>query len=247
MSTDGTKMSKSKGNVVDPAEIINNGYGVDALRVLIVFLAPYDMTTPWNESGIAGTFRFLQRVWTICQEHLAEAENRKHKAESEKTEELKPIVHKAIKRVTKDMHELGFNTAVAALMELVNDLYKLKLKKPLGSDEWQLALSTTLQLVAPFAPHIAEELWQEMGNKESVHLSQWPVHDDRYLVSETMIIVVQVNGKVRANLTLPVDSTEEEIKKAAEKDEKIVPYVKDQKILKTVYVPGKLVNFVIKD
>ncbi len=240
LASDGQKMSKSKGNVIDPTELINSGYGADALRVLIVFLAPYDMTTPWNQSGISGTFRFLQRVWTLTHEFL-------DNSSADKAEDgpLRRATHTAIKKVSEDLNSMQFNTAIAALMECTNELYKIKADQGFAArDDWRFALKTLVQLLAPFAPHIAEQLWQDLGNEGSVHLSTWPVHDEKYLVSKTITIVVQVNGKVRANIEVPAGAAKDTIIDAAKADEKVKTYLKKE-ARKTIYVPGKLVNFVV--
>lgn len=239
LAEDGSKMSKSKGNVVNPNDILDQGYGADALRMAIAFLAPYDQTTPWNPESVAGTYRFLQRFWTLAQEHLAA------KASDASSEELQRIVHRAIKRVSDDLYEMNFNTAIAALMTAVNELYKLKLEVPLGSTEWTKALSAITQLLAPYAPHITEELWRQLGNEGSVHVASWPIHDERYLISDTMKIVVQVNGKVRATIEVPQDADQATVVSAAAAEEKVHAYLNDSTIKREIYVPGRLVNFVI--
>ena len=240
---DGAKMSKSKGNVINPDELIDQGYGADALRLFELFVGPYEQDVVWNTNGVVGAFRFLQRAWTLAQE-FQDSKDKKALGQ----QEILKAIHKTIYHASKDLENLNFNTAIASLMEYVNDLYKIKAKHGYGAKkEWEFALNSLTQLLAPFAPHVSEELWQELGHKGSVHFSGWPVHDEKYLISDTMIIVAQVNGRVRANLTMPADASEEEIKKAAAKDSKITPYLKDNKILKTIYVPRKLVNFVIKD
>ena len=190
---------------------------------------------------MGGSFRFLQRIWTLVQEHLG-AKGTEQRAESR---ELQQAIHHTVKRVTEDLHELGFNTAIAAQMELVNELYKLKMKVPLGSEQWRQSLATTIQLLAPFAPHIAEELWQQLGQKGSVHTSEWPLWDTALLASDTISIVVQVNGKLRGNVVVPADADEAAVTSAAKMDKKVAGYLKGQQLKKTVYVPGRLVNFVV--
>ena len=239
LAADGSKMSKSKGNVVNPTEVIESGYGADAVRLAILFLAPYDQTTPWSPEGVAGTHRFLQRVWTLVQEY-----NDTDGGESE-SDDLKRALHKAIKKVSEDLDKMNFNTAIAALMECVNELYKIKADKGYDAVEWQWALETLQQLLAPFAPHIAEELWEQLGQENSVHTSEWPKYDEKYLVEDSMTIVVQVNGKVRGEISVATDAAKDAIIKAAQANEKVAGYLKDQTIKKTIYVPNKLVNFVI--
>jgi leucyl-tRNA synthetase len=242
LAADGTKMSKSKGNVVNPSEVIEDGYGADALRLSIAFLAPYDQTTPWNPEGVAGTYRFLQRVWTLTQEYLAGTP----RADAEPETRLHRATHAVTKKVTKDLDAMSFNTAIAALMEYVNEAYKIKTDLPAakGSSAWDEAIPALAQLVAPFAPHIAEELWQQLGNKTSVHVSDWPTWDEAALEQDLVTIVVQVNGKVRATLELSPDATKQQVEEAALVDPRIQQYVAD-KPKRVIYVPGKLVNIVV--
>lgn len=241
LAADGTKMSKSKGNVVNPTEIIESGYGADALRLAIAFLAPYDQTTPWSPETLGGTFRFLQRVWTLVQEYV----EMKDKPGGENSTLLR-AAHKTIEKVSRDVEGMGFNTAIAALMEFVNDLYKMKGQNDFEArDSWSFVLDTLVQLLAPFAPHIAEELWHDLGHKDSVHTSDWPVHDPKYLVSDTFTIAVQVNGKLRATLELPADSDEKAVLEAVKGHEKIKSYLEGTEIRKTIYIPKKLVNLVV--
>jgi leucyl-tRNA synthetase len=244
LAADGTKMSKSKGNVVNPTEVIDSGYGADALRVAIAFIAPYDQTTPWSPEGVAGTFRFLQRTWTLVNEfndttHIGDADPVVEKS-------LYKVTHGLIKRASHDLEELSFNTAIAAQMDAVNQLYKLKEQDHFASREaWKFALQSLLLLMAPFAPHLSEELWQLLGNKTSIHISSWPDFDEKYLQSDTMTIVVQVNGKLRSQLTMPTETDELAVIAAAKADNKVAAYLKGHDIKKTIYVASKLVSFVI--
>lgn len=243
LATDGSKMSKSKGNVVNPNEILDQGYGADAIRMSIAFLAPYDQTTPWNPESVAGTYRFLQRFWTLVQEHL-DTDNA-HDLSEEDNLSLLRVTHKAIKRVSADLHEMSFNTAVAALMEVVNELYKLKLEIPFGSQAWVEALTTITKLLAPYAPHFAEELWSYLGNEGSIHISNWPVHEEKYLASDTIKIVIQVNGKVRGEIEIDKATDKQTIIASAKDVEKVRQHLQGKEIAREIYVPGRLVNFVI--
>lgn len=239
LAEDGTKMSKSKGNIVNPNEIIDAGYGADALRMAIAFLAPYDQTTPWSSESVAGTHRFISRVWTLVQEFIQADKGAKP------NKDLLVAQHKAIKRVSEDLHEMGFNTAVAALMEYVNELYKIKAKDNFASKEWSETLQVLIKLMSPYAPHVAEELWLTLGGEGSVHISEWPVHDEKYLVADTITIVVQVNGKVRAQLAMPAGSEQELVEKRAKENERVQEYLQNKDVKKVIYVPDKLISFVV--
>jgi leucyl-tRNA synthetase len=243
LAPDGQKMSKSKGNTIQPDELIAQGYGADAIRIMELFIGPWNQSVNWSVEGMGGSFRFLQRIWTLVQES-AEYKAADNTADAK---QLKQIMHRTIKKVSQDIETMGFNTAVAAMMEAVNDLYKAKLHIPYdkASDAWQWTLETLLQLLAPFAPHIAEELWEQLGHDTSIHLSEWPVHDEQYLVSDTMTIVVQVNGKVRAQLQVAADTAKEQILEAAQHDEKVQAQLAGKEIKKSIYVPNKLVSFVV--
>jgi leucyl-tRNA synthetase len=244
LAADGTKMSKSKGNVVNPTEIIDDGYGADALRLAIAFLAPYDQTTPWSPEAVAGTFRFLQRVWTLVQEYQL-AQNSKLKILNSKDQNLLRAVQGAIHKVSADIQKMNFNTAVSALMELTNQLYKIKVQDNFTNPAWPEALENLLKLLAPYAPHITEELWEQLGHDGSIHIAPWPASNPEFLQTSTVTIVVQINGKVRGQLNLPTASSQEDVVAAAKADPKVADYLKDQKIVKTVFVPGKLVSFVV--
>jgi leucyl-tRNA synthetase len=236
-SSDGTMFSKSKGNGVDPLEIINSGYGADALRTYLMFAAPLDIWIRWDSQGVPATHRFLNRVWNLVQEYVdAEA--------GEASDAILKLVHPAIKKVTGDLEDQKYNTAIAAMMKLTNELYELKVKEKFGDrDNWKFALESLVALVSPFAPHIGEELWHQLGHDTSVHRDSWPQWDDKYLVSDTMTIVVQVNGKLRATLELVTDTSEEDIKAAALAHENVMKFV-DGEPRKVIYIPKKLVNIV---
>ena len=239
-ASDGQMFSKSKGNGVDPLEIINSGYGADSLRTYLMFAAPLDLWMRWDEQGVPGTYRFLNRIWTLVQEY-SEA------SEGEKSDTVLRAVHRTIKKATGDIEDQKYNTAIASMMELTNDLYKIKVKDSYGDrDNWKFALESLVAMVAPFAPHMAEELWHQLGHDTSVHHDSWPKWDDMYLVSDTMTIVAQVNGKLRAEVEVSSDASEDDIKKAALAAENVVKFIGDNQPFKVIYVPKKLVNVVIK-
>lgn len=242
---DGSVFSKSKGNGIDPLEVIEQGYGADAIRLYEMFAAPVELAVLWDEQGIPGAYRFLNRVWNITQEFLASSEEQ---LDDKITADIRMIEHKAIAKVTEDIDGVRFNTAIAALMEAVNGLYKLKgegkLKK---SDVWQSAIESILMLLAPFAPHITDELWSQLGHDDSIHIDHWPTLNIDYATLDTVTFVVQVNGKLRAQIQLPKDSEKEVVLTAAKEDENVKEYLAKGNLVKEIFIPGKLINLVVKD
>jgi leucyl-tRNA synthetase len=244
IASDGRKMSKSLGNVIDPLEILDSGYGADSLRVYEMFIAPYDMEAPWDTRGVPGAYRFLNRVWTLVQEYI---EAGKVSLDQKTSEEVLKTAHYTVKKVTQDLEDEKFNTAVSSMMEAVNTYYKLKESGQFGeSEQWQFALESLLQVLAPFAPHITEELWQQLGHEQTIHVDSWPEWDDNYLVTSTLTVIVQVNGKLRAKLTLPAETAEEEVKVQALAQPNVQNFVGEKQPAKVVYIPGRLVNIVVK-
>ncbi len=235
LASDGRKMSKSLGNVINPSEVIQSGYGADALRVAIAFIAPFDQTTPWSPEGVAGTYRFLNRIWVLAQEFLAAPDSKLAAENPARTR----LIHQTIKKVTADLEALQFNTAVASLMECVNGLYKL------GVD--RAALETLAQLLAPFAPHLAAELWLQLGHSDLLEEAGWPVYQEKYLAADEVTIVVQVAGKVRARLTVPTEKASDEayLSSIAQSDEKVKTFLGSTPVKKVIVVPKKLVNLVV--
>ena len=241
LAPDGRKMSKSWGNVIAPGDIIGQGYGADAIRIMELFIGPWDQVANWSVEGMGGCYRFLQRVWTITQEFI---DSKDAEFSEETATKLQKITHATTKKVTADMHDMGFNTAIASMMEMVNDLYKLKATEGFGTrDSWHETLTTLARLLAPFAPHMTEELWQQLGNDTSVHSTDWPTYDEKYLVQDTITIAVQVNGKLRTTIELPADADQMAIEAAAQSDENVKAHLSGEP-KRVIYVPGKLLNLV---
>lgn len=238
---DGRKMSKSLGNVVDPLEVIDAGYGADALRTFELFLGPIDENSSWSSRGIAGVYRFLNRLWTLVQE-FDDWQQQGGAPGQVDVAQLESIIHATTKKVTSDIYRLSFNTAIAGLMECVNDLYKLKTSG--FTEQWQPALKTLIQLVQPFAPHMAAELWQQLGYGDQLDFVAWPEWDEAKIVRDTITIVVQVNGKVRAKLTTAPDASEADITAQALADDRVAKYLTGPP-KKVIYVKRKLVSIVV--
>ena len=236
---DGTKMSKSKGNVIDPLDIINQGYGADSLRTYVLFMGPIEFDAAWSSKSIAGVYRFLNRVWVLTQEYIES-----DKSFTGNDAAVIRVQHKTIRRVTEDFNRLSFNTAISALMEYTNELYKLKVDG-FSSDVWADALRVLTQLIAPFAPHLSEELNSELGSDALVQNIPWPLWDDNLIIDETITIIVQVNGKLRAKLNVSKDTSEDDIKALALVEENVQAFVDNKKPTKVIYVPGRLVNIVV--
>ncbi|GAB6934313.1 leucine--tRNA ligase [Calditerricola yamamurae] len=241
---DGAKMSKSKGNVVSPDEIIEK-YGADTGRLFILFAAPPERDLEWSDSGVEGCFRFLSRVWRLVDQHLDLFEDRRPAEPADPAAKaLYRQMHQTIKKVTEDIDKrYQFNTAVSAIMELVNAISAY----PEGADRGTLAeaIEKTIVLLAPFAPHIAEELWHRIGHADSVHAQPWPTWDEAALAADEVEIVVQVNGKVRDRVVVPANASREEIEAAVLAQEKVKAHLAGKTVKKVIVVPGKLVNLVV--
>lgn len=241
-ASDGTMFSKSKGNGVDPLDIIDQGYGADALRTYLMFAAPLELWAKWDPQGVPGTHRFLSRIWNLVQEYLA---TEPIEATEDDAKALRRTTHAMIKKMTDDIENNRYNTAIAAAMANVNELYKLKLSNFGQNAVWQEALSSLAACVAPFAPHVADELWSQLGNEGTVQKDSWPSWNDAYLATDEVSLAVQVNGKLRAEIQVVADADKATILQLAETNEKVVAYIAGAEIKKSIYVPGRLVNFVI--
>jgi leucyl-tRNA synthetase len=247
------KMSKSLKNVIDPDYLIEK-YGADTARMFCLFAAPPEKDLEWSDQGVEGSFRFLGRVWRIVMDYLEEMKNVKTFNGKEELEgeikELRRKTHQTIKKVTSDLNDrFHFNTAVSAVMELVNVLYQIK--HPDQEDITALgvvkeALESVLMLLAPVVPHITEELWEKLGHKGKLSDCPWPGYDPAVASEEEITIVVQVNGKLRGRLVVPAEESDDRIKKLALQDEKIGKFLEGKQPLKVIYVPRKLVNIVVR-
>ena len=244
---EGSKMSKSKGNVVSPEEIINK-YGADTARLFILFAAPVDRDLDWSDQGVEGSYRFLGRVWRIVDAY-DQAAKENHTGDLTKDEvALRRELHRVIKKVTEDLdNNFNFNTAISAIMELVNAMYAHKDKaESVNADLANELIHNLVLLLAPFVPHITEELWHELGETESVHTMNWPTYEESALEVDEVEVVLQVNGKVRDKLTVSVNITKEELEALAKESSRVQEFTEGKQIVKVIYVPGKLVNIVVK-
>ena len=230
LGPDGVKMSKSRGNVIDPNEVVDV-FGADVLRTYVLFMGDYEQAAPWSENSVKGCKRFIDRIWNL-QEILVDGD--------EFSKELSSSFHKTIKKVTEDIEALKYNTAIAALMTLLNAIYT---KGEINRAE----LKALLLLVNPFAPHVTEELWEACGyGKMMAADGEWPTFDEAKCIDETIEIVVQINGKIRAKLNVPADIEQADAVAAAKADEKVAAELDGKNIIKEIYVKGKLVNIVAK-
>ena len=226
LAEDGKKMSKSLGNVVNPDDVIKE-YGADTMRMYEMFMGPFAEAIPWDTKGILGVRRFLDKANLLF-------EKVKKSAEFDRN-----LVHKTIKKVTEDINEFHFNTAVSALMIMINEMNN---QKEVGQE----AFEKFLLLLSPFAPHLAEELWKKLGHKESIHLSPWPHFDSNLAKDEEIEFVIQINGKLKDKSMMPTDVTEEDVLQYIERNEKIKKLISDKQVINKIFVPGKLLNIVVK-
>ena len=249
---DGAKMSKSKGNVVDPNHLIQK-YGTDTLRLFSLFAAPPEKDLEWSDKGVEGAFRFLKRLWGIVYKYSdklpvtsTKVKNKDSSPVTHHASRLLKKTHQTIKRVTNDIErEFHFNTAVAGLMELVNEIASFEPATDEDRASLRFALERTLLLLAPFAPHLAEELWEALGNKPSIFEEKWPDWDEEIAKEEKIELVVQVNGKLRSKLLIPIGITDDEIRRMALQEPKINDIIGGKTIRKVIVVKGKLVNIVL--
>jgi len=251
LGPDGVKMSKSKGNVINPDKVVEE-YGADTLRLYEMFMGPFDEQTAWSDERLNGVSRFMYRVWTLAQDMITPPEVSDEPAGNLGAFETEAdrMTHKTLKKIHHDIENMQFNTAVSAFMEYINFLVKpenrARILAPDAAALRQRTVRTLTLMLAPFTPHLAEELWRDLGEEGSVHAAGWPKYDPELIKEDVATIVVQVNGKVRANLVVAVDASEDEVTDAAKADEHVAKYLAEGKLVKTIVVPRKLVNFVVK-
>ncbi|HVR97725.1 MAG TPA: leucine--tRNA ligase [Thermoanaerobaculia bacterium] len=242
LGEDSEKMSKSRGNVVAPDDLLDR-YGADTVRAYLMFFARWELGGPWNSRGIEGTSRWLRRLWTMATEE-AEVPQENTEASAEVLAGLRRKTHQTLRQVTRDFDELQFNTIVAALMELLNEMSDARSQGAAGSPVWREVLGIYLRMLAPVAPHLSEELWHRLGLEGSVHTQRWPEVDEAAARNEEITLVVQVNGKLRDRVTVPADLGEEELRERAMASEGAQRFLEGLTVRKVVVVPGRLVNIV---
>ena len=242
LGEDNEKMSKSRGNVVAPDSLVNR-YGADSVRLYLMFIGPWEQGGPWSSSGIEGVYRFVNRVWNMALEAPTSGRSQGEKEMTERA--LRRRVHQTVRDVTADMEGFRFNTAVAELMKLNNDLLRAKEAGLYGTTVWDEAVETFLLLLAPLAPHVSEELWSRLDKPYSIHQQAWPTFDPAVAAEDEVEIVLQINGKVRARVTVPADADEATLRATALANEQVLKALAGGQPRKVIVVPGKLVNVVM--
>ena len=238
------KMSKSRGNVITPDEYVA-GVGADAVRAYLMFLAPWEQGGEWNDSGISGISRWLNRVWHLVLEGYHQDKKISPDIRQKAERELLRITHQTMRKVTEDLEKLHLNTMISALMEFTNYLAKVKETNAVALPVWEEAVNILLRMLAPTAPHLTEELWQQIGRDYSIHNQSWPQWDKELAKDEEITLVVQVNGKLRDRVVVPASTTEVEARRIAAESTRVQPYLEGKEVVKEIYVPGRLVNFVV--
>ncbi|MEK7122819.1 MAG: class I tRNA ligase family protein, partial [Patescibacteria group bacterium] len=236
----GEKMSKSRGNVVNPNDIVET-YGADTLRMYELFLGPHEQMVAWNDKGIIGVRRFIERVWKLYQENNV-APNVGEESRQTTTHALEKILHQTIKKITDDIETFRFNTAISALMICANGFADHTHSGGTLSQKQKEAFAL---LLAPFAPHLAEELWQKLGHTSSLAREPWPTYDESLIAEDTFILAVQISGKTRDTIECPVGISEEDAFKNALERPNVKKWTNGQKIQKTIYIKDRLINIVI--
>ena len=240
-----SKMSKSKNNGIDPQTMVER-YGADTVRLFMMFAAPPEMTLEWSDSGVEGAQRFLRRVWKLTYDFIQAGGYAQSDELTKAHKDLRRELHKTIAKVSDDMgRRQHFNTAIAAIMELLNHLQKAPLESEADRAVMGEALDAMIKMLAPITPHITEQLWRELGHQDDLNFAPWPDVDNSALIEDEKLIVVQVNGKVRAKLTVPADASAEAVEELALNDEAVKKYTDGKTVRKKIYVPGKIFNIVV--
>jgi leucyl-tRNA synthetase len=233
------KMSKSRGNVVNPDEVVKE-YGADSLRLYEMFMGPLEAVKPWSMDGVSGVRGFLDRAWRMILDDRAEAIQLNPAVQNiDPTAEQNRMLHKTIKAVTNDLDAMSFNTAIARMMEFTNFFMKTDARP-------RVAMEKLVLLLAPFAPHVAEELWQALGHKTTLAYEPWPTFDEAAIKEDTVEIPIQINGKLRGKILVPTDTDKAALEAAALADVKVIELLAGKTLVKTIVVPGRMVNFVVK-
>ena len=233
---DGAKMSKSRGNVVNPDDTVD-AYGADAMRLYEMFMGPLDKAKPWNSTGLQGCSRFIKKIWALLITN--EGELSREITDDKPTKETLRYLHNMIKRVSHNIENLQFNTCVSEFMIFTNHIHGLE---TINID----IIKTFIVLINPFMPHLAQELWELSGNKSELTFNDWPNYDENQILSDKLKLAVQINGKRRSEIEVDVNMEEKDIKQFAKSDSKIIRYLEEKVILKEIYVRGRLVNLVVK-
>lgn len=227
LGPDGMKMSKSKGNVINPDDVVAE-FGADSLRLYEMFMGPFEVEKPWDTKSINGVFRFLQKVWAL-----------QGIEKGESSSEIKNLLAKTIKKVTNDIENFQFNTAVSAMMIVTNKMSK---QKTLAQSD----LEVLLKILNPFAPHITEEMWSQLGHEKVLVFEPWPAYDEKAAQDTEVEIAIQINGKVRARITVETAATQEQVSVLAKANEAVKKHIEGKEIAKEIYVPGRLLSIVVK-
>jgi len=239
------KMSKSRGNVITPDEYVSE-LGADAVRTYLMFIAPWEHGGEWDDSGISGISRWLNRLWHLVLEQYRGSGGATSAGRKKAERELSRFIHQTVRKVTTDLEKMRFNTMIAALMELTNYLARVKEGGTVTPSVWGGVIEKLILLLAPTAPHLAEELWQRTGHSYSIHNQSWPEWDEELARDEEVTLVVQVNGKLRDRIIVPVSITEPEAINLALESERVQAHLEGKELLNKIYVPGKLVNLVVR-
>ena len=242
LGEDNEKMSKSRGNVVNPDDYVST-LGADSVRAFLMFIGPWELGGSWSSTGIEGIYRFVNRVWSLV---IDEGPTPTKAPSAKEVADLRRQTHQTIAAVTRDFEAFKFNTALASMMKLCNTMTKARSTAVYRSKAWAEAIRTMILLLAPIMPHVTEELWERIGGEYSVHTQAWPICDEALAADKEIEMVVQVNGRVRARLTVPADITKDDALAQAIADENVRRHTENKQIVKKIYVPGKLVNLVVR-